>query len=144
MLAFYEVNMKTVAIWFITVILLTIPASLLLFATGMFRSVVVAGTVSMIVTVGIYIIARKIKHAHIRKRFFVGCYLVASMPIVAFAVFGVIRNILAALFTGYMHHYGDAFFITYIASILLSLIVPHVIFAHLAYILHARSYPTQI
>jgi hypothetical protein len=91
----------------------------------------------LLITIGIYVIARKIYYDDTRKRFFVWCYRVVIFP-VAFMMFGVILDFAGGLFTGQGMN-SEASMIPIVSVQILSLTAPPVIFAHIAYIFYART-----
>jgi len=105
-----------------------------------FSSLLIIVSISLFSTIGIYVIAKKIKHGSIRKLFFLACYFVATFPILLFVVPAIVSLRLDPLvsertFNNYSTILG------YFGSLFLSFTMTPVIFAHIAYVFYARKLP---
>ena len=83
--------------------------------------VLIGACISLFVTFGIYKIAKKIKRDRTRKRFFVGCYLTLTLPVIAPWLLFII---------GCYHHLAA---ISFTFALYLSVAANPVIFAHITY-----------
>ena len=97
------------------------------------RSLILLG-ITLLATVGIYIIAKKTKRDRIRKGFIIGCYLTATLPIIAPILYGIVWNLVEARGST-----TDASILAIIAVQLLIITVPPVVFAHIAHALYMRA-----
>jgi len=133
-------NVKRGGSYALIAISLTLPSVWWLivdmFFGGLFGFEWVIAASILIITIGIYVIARTIKHDGIRRWLFIFFYLIATLPIIAWiAVSGFYQ--MRILGRDYLFvEYG--LFILF-GILLMSLTVPLVLFAHIAYALSVRK-----
>jgi len=137
--------MKRVFLFAITAILLAIPLFLWLSfidtrilgnSLGQLHHVqIIIAITLLLATTGVYTIARIMKRNRIRKWFFIGCYLVTTLPIVVVVAIVGIRQIWIPSRADLIVEYG---LFVFAGIVLLLLTVPPVLFAHIAYALNAR------